>query len=185
MSDSKLKTAPRDSASGLASKIKSPWGSEMKRFLEGYFYEPEAFLLDEIVSADREAGIIEARASEGSQWLVAPYQKGDEITHPRHISGADLIMLTASLGSLHAYFFHRCYWHEGWVGFGNRIENAQFHSLATLAKPLTTRSKEVRVRRGEKRTLLEFEFEFSQEGDQGMTKIYTSRQMAMFLRQTF
>jgi hypothetical protein len=160
-------------------KIKSPWDLEMNRFLDGYFYSPDAFLLDEVTSADADAGVIEARSNVGTKWLVSPYQKGNEVTHPRHISAADLLMLTASLGSLHAYFFHRCYWHEGWVGFGNRIENAQYHALASLTKPLHLRSKEVRTRRGEKRTLLEFEFEFSQEGK----AVYTSRQTAMFLRQ--
>jgi hypothetical protein len=159
--------------------IKNPWGDEMNRFLDGYFYAPEAFLLDEIVLADAEAGVIEAKSSAGSKWLVSPYQRGEEKTHPRHISAADLLMLTASLGSLHAYFFHRCFWHEGWVGFGNRIEKAQFHALALISKPLSMRSKEVRVRRRGKRTLLEFEFEFSQGGE----IIYTSRQMAMFLKQ--
>ena len=160
-------------------KIKSPWDQEMDRFLDGYFYAPEAFLLDEIISARADDGVIEAKSNVGTQWLVAPYQKGNEVTHPRHISAADLLMLTASLGSLHAYFFHRCLWHEGWVGFGNRIEKAQYHALAMITKPLDLRSKEVRVRRGEKRTLLEFEFEFSQESK----VVYTSRQTAMFLRQ--
>lgn len=157
-----------------------PWDpQDFGRFVEHYFYAPEALLIDEVLRADPETNTIKARCPANNRWLVAPYQRGDEKWHPRHVSGADLLMLTGVLGSLHAYFFHGCRWHEGWVGFGNRIEEAEFKALAHTNLPLDLKSTEVRARRGDRRALLEYQFEFSQEG----RPVYTSRQTAMFLKQ--
>lgn len=159
--------------------IPSPWPSkEIALFLEHYFYSPDAFLISEVLSADSSLGEIRARSAKDSRWLVAPYQRGDEVRHPRHISGGDLVMLTASLGSLHAYFFHQCRWEEGWVGFGNRMENVIFHQLARTDLELDLFSKETAVRRGSKRTLMSFEFQFSQQGK----LVYSSHQTALFVK---
>jgi len=161
------------------SMIKSPWPkAEMDEFLEHHFYAPDAFLISEVIKGDSTAGEIFAVCKPDTSWLVAPYQRGPELRHPRHVSGGDLLMLTASLGSLHAYFFHACKWHEGWVGFGNRMDNVQFHNLAKINLPLELYSKETRVRRGSKRTLISFEFRFTQDGK----PIYTSEQTAMFIK---
>jgi hypothetical protein len=160
--------------------ISSPWSEmEMCLFLEHYFYSPDAFLIGTVLTASSTSGEITAVCHENTHWLVAPFQRGLESKHPRHISGSDLLMLTASLGSLHAYFFHSCKWQDGWVGFGNRMENVEFHNLASIGAPLELYSKEVRVRRGCKRTLLNFEFKFTQNEK----LIYTSNQTAMFIKQ--
>src|SRR4029077_2131860 len=110
---------------------------------------------------DPAKGRIKARAAGNTPWLFARHQRGPEEIHPRHVNGSDLVMLTASLGSLHAYFFHNCLWEEGWVGFGNRIEYAEFKSLASIDRPLELRSTETRLRKGASRVLIEFDFEFT------------------------
>ncbi len=159
--------------------IKSPWPTtEMALFLENYFYSPAAFSISTINQADPTTGEIRAECAPLTSWLIAPHQRGDETVHPRHVSGGDLVMLTASLGSLHAYFFHGCKWQEGWVGFGNRMENVVFHNLARVDRRLELASKEIKVRVGSKRVLLEFGFEFTQDGKQ----IYSSQQTALFVR---
>jgi hypothetical protein len=159
--------------------ITSPWSpNDMTQFLEHFFYSPDAFLISEITQEDAKSGEIRAVCKAGTAWLVAPYQRGSEAKHPRHISGGDLVMLTGSLGSLHAYFFHDCKWHDGWVGFGNRIEKAEFHNLGRIDLPLELFSKEVKVRRGAKRTLISYEFRFTQ----GDKLIYTSQQTALFVK---
>jgi hypothetical protein len=158
---------------------KNPWPEgQLDLFLKGHFYKPEAFLISEILIADREMRKIEAVSNPDMKWLVAPYQQGDETWHPRHVSGADLLMLTSSLGCLHAYFFHDIRWEEGWVGFGSRIEKAEFKGLAKTSEPLYLESTEIRGRRGEKNAVFDFEFTFRQGGK----VVYTSKQTAMFVK---
>src|SRR4051812_29684366 len=108
----------------------APWSQdEVKRFLDGYFYSPDVFYITDVVEADASRGMLQARVAENASWKVTPYQRGSEDYHPQHISGPDLLMLTASLGALHAFFFHDCKWDEGWVGFGNRIDLGEFKAL--------------------------------------------------------
>lgn len=143
--------------------FKGPWSDqETAEFLEHFFYSPEAFLISDVLNADPEAKEVTAQVKADSKWLVSPYQRGPESRHPRHVSGPDMVMLTAALGSLHAYFFHSCKWKDGWVGFGSRMEEVEFHNLARIDLPLSLHSKELRGRRGARRTLIEFEFKFTQ-----------------------
>lgn len=159
--------------------IYSPWKhSEISEFFESYFYKPEAFLIHEILSADIETGQIVAKCRANTSWLIAPFQREKVPYHPLHISGGDLVMLTASLGSLHAYFFHQCKWKNGWVGFGSRMEKVEFHNLAHVTQELDLYSSELKVRRGSKRTLITFSFRF----EQNKKVIYTSQQTALFVK---
>jgi hypothetical protein len=152
--------------------------AQIEKFFEGYFYAREVFYISDVLDADAAAGTLRARVKENTHWQVAQFQRGPEHVHPRHVNGSDLIALTASLGALHAYFFHQCLWEDGWVGFGNRIENAEFKALAAIDRPLELKSTETRLRKGAKRVILEFDFEFSQDGK----PVYLSRQMATFLK---
>jgi hypothetical protein len=159
--------------------VPSPWPqSEMNEFLETYFYATEAFFIDEINSAHPNTGEIFATCRAHTNWIMSSRQRGRTDWHPRHISGGDLIMVTATLGSLHAYFFHSCKWKDGWIGFGSRIENAEFHKLGRVDLPLELHSKEIKQRCGAKRTLISFEFQFSQEGK----LIYSSQQTALLVK---
>jgi hypothetical protein len=160
--------------------IPSPWTSaEISDFLEHYFYSQKAFLISQVITANAEKGEMSAVCDKDTEWLVSPHQRGPESRHPRHVSGSDLIMLTASLGSLHAYFFHHCKWHEGWVGFGNRMQNVEFHQLAKINVPLMIHSKELRVRRGTRRTLLNLDFKFTQDNK----LVFSSNQTALFVKE--
>ena len=151
---------------------------DLDRFLASYLYEPEAFLIDAVTRVDTAAREIEARMETTRALPIARFQRGDPALHPRHVSAPELVLLTGNLGCLHAYFLHGCLWEEGWVGFGNRIHRADFHSLVTLGPPLLLTSKETRTRVQPKRVVIRFEFRFWQES----RLVYYGDQSAIFLR---
>lgn len=150
---------------------------EMERFLETFLYEEEAFLIDEVVRLDVQRREIEARADTTRPLPFARHQRVGP-SHPAHVSGPELIMLTGNLGCLHAWFFHGCRWDDGWVGYGNRIHRAAFSSLASIGAPLQLESKEKRVRARSNRIVIRYEFEFRQEG----RLVYRGDQTAQFFR---
>jgi hypothetical protein len=151
--------------------------AELAHFLDTFLYGPEAFLVDEIVRVDREAGAIEARLDTARP---LPYSDAQRVRpeHPAHVSAGELLMATGSLGCLHAWLFHGCRWDEGWTGFGNRIHRADFRGLVRRGPPLVLHSRETRRRVGPRRVVLRFEFRFEQEG----ALAYLGDQSAMFFR---
>ena len=150
---------------------------EMQRFLDTFLYREEAFLVDEVVSMNPEDGSIEAILDTNRPLPFAAAQRVDP-HHPAHVSAGELLMVTGSLGCMHAWFFHGCRWDEGWAGFGNRIHRADFKSLATIGPPLHLESRETRTRVRSHRVVLRYEFHFRQEG----RLVYHGDQSAMFLK---
>jgi hypothetical protein len=149
----------------------------MRRFLETYLYREEAFLIDEVLDCDVEHRRLEARMDTTRPLPVARLQRNDA-RHPPHVSAAELLMATGSLGFLHAWFFHGCRWDRGWAGFGTRIHRAAFRSLARLGPPLLLESRETRARVGPRRVVLRIEFTFRQED----RVVYEGDQSAMFVK---
>ena len=148
-----------------------------RRFLATFMYRADAFLVDEVLSADPDARRITARLDTTRELPFARQQRVGP-GHPAHVSGAELVMATGSLGCLHAWFFHGCRWDEGWAGFGNRIHRADFKSLARLGPPLALESVETRTRVGARRVVIRYAFRFTQSGD----VVYVGDQTAMFFR---
>jgi len=151
--------------------------AEMRRFLDSYMYLEDAFLVDEVVAMDADERTVEARL-DTNRYL--PFASRQRVTpgHPAHVSGPELLMVTGSLGCLHAWFFHGCRWDEGWAGFGNRVHRADFKQIARIGPPLRLESRETRSRIGSRRVVLRFEFHFRQEG----SLVYFGDQTAMFIR---
>ncbi len=152
----------------------------MRRFLDTFMYGEEAFLLDEIVRLDPAAGEIEALLDTTRPLPLTSHQR-PRPGHPAHVCGGDIIMVTACLGCLHAWFFHGVRWDEGWTGFGNRIHRADFKKLAAVGPPIELRSREIRSRVGPRRMVLRYEFAFTQGGE----LVYHGEQSAMFVRDRF
>ena len=152
--------------------------ADLQHFLDTYMYREDAFLIDEFVALDAEAKRIEARMDTRRPLPFAATQRESE-HHPRHVSGGEIIMVTGSLGCLHAWFFHGCRWDEGWVGFGSRIHRADFKRLARIGPPLELESQETRSRIGERRVVLRYQFEFKQDGE----IVYVGDQTAMFVHE--
>ena len=151
--------------------------AEMRRFRDTFMYRDEAFLIDEVVAMDAEARAIEARL-DTTRGLPFAAQQRTGPKHPAHVSGAELVMATGSLGCMHAWFFHGCRWDEGWVGFGNRIHRGDFRSLVRRGPDLRMHSRETRSRAGPRRVVIRYEFRFSQED----RLVYFGDQSAMFVK---
>jgi len=149
----------------------------MRRFLDTFLYRQSVFFVDEIVSLDREARIIEARMDTTRPLPFASRQRPAP-GHPAHVAAAELLQATGSMGCLHAWFFHGCRWDEGWAGFGNRIHRADFKSIARIGPPLRLQSREIRARVRPKRIVLRYEFRFRQED----RLVYVGDQSAMFFK---
>ncbi|MAI78472.1 MAG: hypothetical protein CL917_06010 [Deltaproteobacteria bacterium] len=163
----------------MTKKIPGPYpDSEMKHFLDTFLYTESAFLIDEVIAMDPKEHSIEARMD---TLRPLPFSQAQRVSpnHPAHVSGAEIVMTTGSLGCLHAWFFHGCRWDEGWAGFGNRIHRADFKRLAEIGPPLHLKSKEVRKRSGANRVVMRVAFDFWQENE----LVYTSEQSAMFFKE--
>ena len=162
----------------MARDIPGPYDpDEMRLFLDTFHYGEEAFLIDEITELDVRKRQARARMDTNRFLPFARYQRVRP-GHPGHVSGSEIIMATANLGCLHAWFFHGCRWSEGWVAFGTRIQKAEFKNLALVGPPLELRSREIRSRVGPNRTTIRFEFEFSQKGN----PVYLGDQTATLLK---
>ena len=94
--------------------------AEIQRFLDTFLYREDAFLIDEIVQVDLASRSIRARMQTTRVLPIARHQRTGT-GHPARVAAAEMLMLTGSLGCLHAWLFHGCRWDEGWTGFGNRI----------------------------------------------------------------
>jgi hypothetical protein len=149
----------------------------VQRFLDTFLYTEAAVLVDELISVDVETRRIEGLLDSTRPLPLTACQRVSP-EHPAHVSAAELLMATGSLGCLHAWFFHGCRWDEGWAGFGNRIHRADFKRLATLGEPIRLVSQETRTRVGPERIVIRFDFEFSQ----GRALVYRGDQSAMFVK---
>ena len=152
--------------------------AETQAFLDGYLYDEEAFMVDEVLELDAESYRVVARTDTRRVMPYTRLQRASE-RHPAHVSAGDLLTLTGNLGFLHAWFFHGCRWDDGWVGFGNRVHRADFKALTRLGPPLELVSTERRRRIGERRVVIRFEFHFTQEDK----LVYYGDQSAMFFRE--
>lgn len=157
--------------------------AEMRRFLDSFLYDEHGFLIDEVTRLDPAAKAAEAILDTTRALPVTAAQRVDA-RHPAHVSGAEIVHATGSLGCLHAWFFHGVRWDEGWTGFGNRIHRADFKHLARVGPPLRMESRETRSRVGEKRILIRYEFHFWQRPrpDAPESLVYYGDQTAMFHR---
>ncbi len=155
-----------------------PEPAELRRFLDAYLYEEAAFLVDEVIILDREARVVRGGMDTTRPLPTSALQRVGP-HHPAHVSASDMLMLTGTLGCLHAWFFHGCRFDEGGTGFGNRIHRADFKKLARIGPPLELDSRELRARDGAKRLVIRFEFRFRQEGQ----LVYPGDQTAIFIKQ--
>jgi hypothetical protein len=141
-------------------------------------YAPEALLFDEIVTIDREAGRVAARMPTHDALPFTALQRAHPERHPRHVSGAVMVHVTAMLGLAHAYFVLGLRHKDGWIGYGTHIDSARYGRLARIGPPLELECRATQVRRIRGATYVRYEFRFEQEG----AVVYESRQGAVFHR---
>lgn len=162
----------------LARTIPGPYEeSEMRHFLDTFLYREEAFFVDEVVSMDADSRAMVAVLDTTRPLPLSAAQRVDA-THPAHVSAAEMLMATGSLGCMHAWFFHGCRWDEGWAGFGNRIHRADWKKIATIGPPMRLESRETKTRVGKARVVIRYAFDFWQGDD----LVYQGDQTAMFFK---
>ncbi|MFO0690782.1 MAG: hypothetical protein U0900_18930 [Myxococcota bacterium] len=149
----------------------------LQRFVDTFLYGPDAFFVDELTRVDPEARVLEGVLDTTRVFPLSRCQRTSAL-HPAHVSAAELLMATGSLGCLHAFLFHGCRWDEAWAGFGNRIHRADFKRVATIGPPITLESRETRTRVGPRRIMLRYDFRFLQAGE----VVYRGDQSAMFVK---
>jgi hypothetical protein len=105
-------------------------------------------------------------------------QRAHPERHPRHVSGAVMVHVTAMLGLAHAYFVLGLRHRDGWIGYGTHIDEARYGRLARIGPPLELACRATQVRRIRGATYVRYAFRFVQEGK----VVYESRQGAVFHR---
>jgi hypothetical protein len=141
-------------------------------------YQPEAILFDEIVELDRGAGRVLARMPTHDRLPLTDLQRAHPVRHPRHVSGALMVHLTAMLGFAHAYFVLGLRHAEGWIGYGTHIGSARYGRLATIGPPLLLECRALQVRRIRGSIYVRYAFRFEQED----ALVYESEQGAVWRR---
>ena len=148
------------------------------RFVADCPYAAEAILFDEIVELDRDAGRLVARMPTHERLPLTDLQRADPVKHPRHVSGALMVHLTAMLGFAHAYFV-LCLRHaDGWIGYGTHIHAARYGRLARIGPPLVLECRATQVRRIRGSIYVRYAFRFDQEA----ALVYESDQGAVWRR---
>jgi hypothetical protein len=141
-------------------------------------YASEAILFDEILEIDRQSGRVVARMPTHEQLPFTALQRAHPERHPRHVSGAVMVHVTAMLGFAHAYFLLGLRHAEGWIGYGTSIESARYGRLATIGPPLQLECRATRTRRIRGSIYVRYAFRFEQEGK----VVYESEQGAVWHR---
>lgn len=153
-------------------------GADMRHFQDTFLYDEEGILVDRIISLDKDQSVIEAELDTTRPLPCTAQQRVSDL-HPAHVAAGDLLMITGTLGFMHAWLFHGCRWDQGWTGFGTNIHRADFRGLAQIGPPLALQSRETRTRIGSSRVVLRYTFRFTQQ----QRTIYVGDQTAMFFKE--
>jgi len=88
-----------------------------------------------------------------------------------------MVHVTGIVGFVHAYYILDLRHADGWTGYGGRIKSARFSALASVEAPIDIVCCGRALRRGAKRVMVEYSFEFTQNSK----TVYSSEQIAMFV----
>jgi len=139
-------------------------------------YGPDALLLDEIITVDKEQSLVRARMPTHEMLPLTRDQRAHPIRHPRHVSGGLMVHMTGIMGFVHAYYVLGLRHSDGWVGYGARINSARFKALAKPGEPLIIEAKATRMRESATQVFARYNFTFMQ----GDTLVYEGDQSAMW-----
>ena len=140
-------------------------------------YGPDALLIDDIVSIDRDAGTIVARMPTRADLPLTRDQRTHPERHPRHVAAALMIHATGMMGFAHAYFVLGLRCADGWIGYGTHIHKVVFRKLVTPGAPIEAVCQATRARLGKTRHLVRYRFEMRHEG----AVCYEGEQTAVWL----
>jgi len=141
-------------------------------------YGPGGLLLDEVLAIDADAGLVRARMPTSDDLPLTREQRADPVRHPRHVSGGLMVHMTGMIAWVHAYYVLGLRHAEGWIGYGGRIHDAQFRSLAPPGEPLELECRATQLRRSDKKVFARYAFRFTQNG----TLVYQGDHSAMWVK---
>ena len=98
--------------------------------------------------------------------------------HPRHVSGAVMVHVTAMLGFAHAYFLLGLRHAEGGSATARTSNSARYGRLATIGPSLLLECRTTQIRRIRGSIYVRYAFRFEQEGK----VVYESEQGAVWHR---
>lgn len=147
-------------------------------FVEDCFYAPEALLLEEILEVNKETGRVVAQMPVHAELPITRDQRVHPLKHPRHVSGGLMVHMTGMAGFVHAYYVFDLRHADGWIGYGGRIHDARYKSLALPGVPIEIECQTTKVRRGSKRIVARYDLRFYQ----GSSLVYVGDQTAMWLK---
>lgn len=141
-------------------------------------YGPGGIIIDDIVEIDAKSGLVRATMPCHPDLPITRAQRVHPVKHPQHVSGGLMIHVTGVLGFVHAYYVLGLRHADGWIGYGGRIYNARFHSLAKMGPALDLEGQATKVRRMSEQVFVRYEFRFMQEGQ----LVYEGDQGAMWTK---
>lgn len=147
-------------------------------FIDDCPYGPGGMLLDEILVVDREKSLVRVRMPTHEDLPLTREQRVHPLKHPRHVSGGLMVHMTGMAGFVHAYYVFDLRHADSWIGYGGRIHDARYKSLAPPGVPIEIECQTTKVRRGSKRIVARYDLRFYQ----GSNLVYVGDQTAMWLK---
>ncbi len=141
-------------------------------------YGPSALLIDDIVSVDRDASTVIARAPTHDDLPLTRDQRAHALRHPRHVNGGLMIHMTGMIGFVHAYYVLGLRHADGWIGYGTHVHNGRFRKLGRIGPPMMLRCRATSVRKIRASIFARYELEFTQDDD----VVYLGDQSAIWTR---
>jgi hypothetical protein len=146
-------------------------------FIDDCPYEPDALFIDELLHVDPGRSEVVCRMRVCDALPLTCSQRAHPVKHPRHLAGGLLVHVTGMLGFVHAYYVFGLRHAEGWIGYGVRIYDARFSTLAKPEQVLILRARTTQVRKRNYQILARYSFEFSV----GNSVVYEADQSAMWV----
>ncbi len=139
-------------------------------------YGPGGLLIDEILTIDKETGLVRVQMPTTDELPLTREQRVHPTRHPRHVSGGLMVHMTGMVGFVHAYYVLGLRHRDGWIGYGARINSARFHALAAPGEPMILEGKTTQLRQSKTKVLARYDLRFTQ----GDTLVYEGDQTALW-----
>ena len=141
-------------------------------------YGGESLLLDEVVEVNAAENRVVARMTPHAELPLVRDQRVHATRHPAHVAGGLLVHASGILGFVHAYYVIGLRMRDGWTGYGAKIHEASFRSLARIDEAILLECRAKLVRRRSASVIARYEFTFTQDG----VVVYEGDQTAMFTK---
>lgn len=146
-------------------------------FVADSLYDETALLYDEVIEVDRDRSLVRLSMPTRADLPLTRAQRVHPTRHPRHVSGGLLVHVSAMVGFAHAYYVLDLRAADGWVGYGAVIHRVRYPHLAEIGEPVVLEGRATRVKRGARRIVARYTFQFDQAGK----TVYEGDQTAVWM----